>query len=136
MKKAVITSGSFTEAGNFSGYSEQVEGGRLFIHSKQMEVLGYNKDSKIEFPLYATVTTKEITPWDEDNKPMVDANGNAIVVSRTQAGSVFKTKQEFVQALAEPQLIDLEVAKLVKDASKSAGLTEKEMESLIASSVI
>lgn len=130
MKKAVIQSGNFTEAGNFSGYADGI--GRVFIHGKQMEATGWKKNEDVKYPFYATIGTKTINPFDEDGKPMTNEDGSLKEVERVQALSVFTTREKLVSALAEPQLIDLEVTKLVKSQASSAGLTQKEVEALLA----
>lgn len=133
MQKYVIQSGSFTEAGNYSGYTANQ--GRIFLHKKQMEGLGWKTNEEVKFPFYVIGGEKTINPFDENGKPMANEDGSLVEVKRLQAFNAFKTRQELVAALAEPQLIDLEVAKLVKAEATTAGLTSKEVESLLAASI-
>lgn len=136
MKTATINSGSFSEKGNFTGYSDNVEDGRLFIHAKQMESAGFSKDKEIKYPFYVSVTTRTINPFDENGEPLTNEDGSLKEVQRVQAGSVFATRERLVQALAEPQLINLEVAKLVNATASTAGISEKQMQSLLGNILV
>lgn len=129
LRKRAIISGNFTGNGNFSGYT--LEEGRVFIHKKQMEQLGWTKDADVKYPFYAVVTDQEITPFDENGKEQVDSEGNPVKVLRTQAKSAFKTKAELVQAFVDSASLDIEITTGIKAAATTAQLNDKELALLL-----
>jgi hypothetical protein len=121
-----IRSGSFTAAGNFTGYT--VAGERIHIPARQMETAGYNKDNMPKFPFY--------TVSGERTFNVLDENGNATEekFTREQAGSIFATKDEAIEAYNESFLLDIEAKASLKRAATEAGLAES-LNAIIEASV-
>ncbi len=127
MKSTKILSGKFAngegQKGNFTGYN--AKGQRIFIHKAQMEALGWAKDADVQ-PFYALVDEKDIQTR--------DANGELtdVLVKRLQALSVFKTQEELVDALNADAKIEVAAALDLKATASSAGLTDTQLNSLLA----
>lgn len=123
MNTVTIVSGNFSKSGNnFTGYN--AVGERIHVPMRQMENLGYNKDSKVEFPLYAVVVEREFNTLGADGKPTDET------FKRLQAGSLFKTKAELIEAANADKVLAIETkSALVKQAS-TAGLSEEAINAL------
>ena len=121
-----IRSGSFTAAGNFTGYT--VAGERIHIPARQMEIAGYNKDTMPKFPFYCVSGERQFNVLDE--------NGNATEekFTREQAGSIFATKTEAIDAYNESLLLDIEAKASLKKAAADAGLADS-LTSIIEASI-
>ena len=127
-KNYVINNGSFTTAGNFSGYTALGE--RVHIFGRQMQALGWAKQEDVKFPFYAIGTMKEIGQLDANGKPLTDANGVALTTGRLTALSAFKTREEIKQAHADNALLDIEIAQEIRSQASSAGLSEQAVNAL------
>jgi hypothetical protein len=126
MKNYVINNGSFTAAGNFSGYTALGE--RVHIYSRQMESLGWSGNNDVAFPFYAIGALKEINNIDKD--------GAIISVDqRLTALSVFKTRQDITAAHTESAFLDVEIKKSISEEAAKVGLSESAIESLLAATV-
>lgn len=127
MKTTKILSGKFAngegQKGNFTGYN--ASGQRVFIHKAQMEALGWKTDADVK-PFYALVDEKDIQTR--------DANGELtdVLVKRLQALSVFKTEAELVDAVNSDAKIEIAVALDLKATATSAGLTDAQVNNLLA----
>ena len=120
MKKLIIVSGNWTEAGNFSGYD--VVGERVHIHKNMIEGLGFKKGDAVAFPLYCVGAERTFNVLDEEGNPTEEQ------FTRLQAGCLFKERGKLVEAIAASSLMDIEVAKFIKAEASSAGMTEAEIE--------
>lgn len=133
MKNVTILSGNFTGNGNFSGYNE--EGVRTHIPQRQMENMGWKKDGDVKYPFYALANEREFNVVDADNNSKLDADGNEIKFQRLQAGSIFKTVDEFIQAKNSSKLLDLKATVAYNTEVTSAGLSEKDVLALLEASI-
>lgn len=124
MLTVAILSGNFTGANNFSGYNAQ--GQRIHVPARQMENLGLNKDSKIDFPLYALVVEREFDELNENGEP------TGVKFKRQQAGSIFKTKAEMIAAANADKMLNIETAAALQSSAKAAGLTEDAVSALLS----
>lgn len=130
MKSTKILNGKFAngegQKGNFTGYN--AGGQRIFIHKAQMESLGYKTDADVK-PFFALVDSKDIQTR--------DANGELtdVLVKRLQALSCFKTQEELIEAVNSDAKIEIAVALDLKTTASSAGLTDAQMNSLLASAI-
>ena len=123
MKNYVINNGSFTAAGNFSGYTALGE--RVHIFARQMESLGWSSVDEVGFPFYAIGDVKQI-----DN---VDENGVVLSSSsRLTALSVFKSKNDIVNANAESAFLDVEIKQSISQQAAKVGLSQSAIDSLLA----
>lgn len=131
MKNYAITSGKFTGNGNFTGYNSVGE--RVHIHKAQMNSAGWKEDKDLagKFPFYAIGTVKQIGQLDENQQPKKNADGSPVLVDRLTATSIYTSKQALIDAQVDNLTLDLEVAKGVKEAGAKAGLTEKDLQSLV-----
>jgi hypothetical protein len=126
MKNYVINNGSFTAAGNFSGYTALGE--RVHIYGRQMDSLGWSGNNDVAFPFYVIGALKEINN--------IDANG--VVISTDQrltALSVFKTRQDITNAHTESAFLDVEIKKSIAEEASKVGLSETAIESLLSNSI-
>lgn len=124
MKTKTFTTGNFSTAGNFSGYT--ATGERFFVHKRQMDALGLDA-SNLTLPLYAIVDYKEINPRDEDGNILSDT-----VVQRAQALSVFKTMQELVAATNADFKLEAEIQRDRAIYAKDLGLSQSTVDALLA----
>jgi hypothetical protein len=126
MKNYVINNGSFTAAGNFSGYTALGE--RVHIFARQMESLGWSSVDEVGFPFYAIGDVKQI-----DN---VDENGAILSSSsRLTALSVFKSKNDIVNAHAESAFLDVEIKQSISQQAAKVGLSQSAIDSLLAATI-
>ena len=122
-KNYVINNGSFTGAGNFSGYTALGE--RVHIFKRQIEAMGWASNADVKFPFFAIGTMKPISQLDEA--------GNVVgTTERLTALSAFKTREEIKQAHADSALLDIEIQQEIKSQASSAGLTETAINNLLA----
>lgn len=118
----MLTRGSFSEKGNFSGYT--TKGVRIHIPALMMSELGYDKDKKPEFPLYACVVERTFDILNDEDKPTGET------FTRAQAGSIFKSKAEAIEAMNSDDLLALEAKAELYKGAKSFGLTEDTLKKL------
>ena len=133
MKNYVITSGSFTTNGNFSGYNALGE--RVHFHKRQMEALKWVKNEDVKYPFFAIGAVKQIGQLDENNEPKTNTDGSAVLVDRLTALSAFATKAELIAAHVDSSTIEIEIKGAIAGVAKSSGLNEKSIEMLLAASV-
>jgi hypothetical protein len=120
MTKFVINNGSFSNGGNFSGYT--AKGDRIHIFSRQMESLGITKgdDLKGKFPFYVLAEAKSYAGRvDADGKQILNADGTWGVKDRLTATAIFSTIESLGQAFVEEKTLDARIDKMVNDAVKS-----------------
>ncbi len=128
-KNYVITSGKFTDAGNFTGYNALGE--RLHIHKRQMEALKWEKDADVKTPFYAIGAEKEIGQLDAEGNPLM-AEGVPVLVTRLTALSIFKTKAELINAHVDANMLDVEIAQEFTTQATTAGLNEEAVKALLS----
>jgi hypothetical protein len=126
MKQTRILSGNFAgegSKGNFSGYN--AKGDRIFIHKRQMEALGFTSNENLVFPFFAIVGQKEIN--------LVDADGNITEdkTLRTQALSVFKTKEDMISAYNSDMEFEIEAKVSLGKTAKASGLSDEAVKALL-----
>ncbi len=126
MKNYVINNGSFTAAGNFSGYTALGE--RVHIYGRQMDSLGWSGNNDVVFPFYTIGALKEINNIDKDGT-IVSTD------QRLTALSVFKTRQDITSAHTESAFLDVEIKKSIAEEASKVGLSEAAIESLLAVSI-
>ena len=130
MKNYVINNGSFTKAGNFSGYTALGE--RVHIFGRQMNGLGWSTDADLKdnLPFYCIATVKDIEELDADGK-----STGVVVDKRLTALSVFKTREAIKQAHADSAFLDIEIKQEIQEKASEAGLTASAIEQLLAVSI-
>ena len=133
MKNYVITSGSFTEAGNFSGYNALGE--RVHFHKRQMEALKWVKNEDVKYPFFAIGDVKQIGQLDENNDPKLNADGTPVMINRLTALSAFATKAELIAAHTDNATLEIEIKSSIAGVAKSSGLNEKAIDALLAVAV-
>jgi hypothetical protein len=133
MKNYVITSGSFTSNGNFSGYNALGE--RVHFHKRQMEAMKWAKNEDVKYPFFAIGAVTQIGQLDENNEPKLNSDGSPVLVNRLTALSAFATKAELVAAHVDSATIDIEIKGAISVVAKSTGLNDKAVEALLAASI-
>lgn len=124
MQTVAIISGNFTGSNNFSGYNAL--GKRIHVPARQLENLGITKETKIQFPLYAVVTEREFDVLDDSGNPTGEK------FKREQAGSIFKTKEEMINAVNADKLLTIEAHADLQSKAKASNLTEDAMSALLS----
>ncbi len=130
MKNYAIQSGNFTQNGNFSGYT--AKGERVFIHKNQMESSGWKTKEDVKFPFFAIGAIKQIGQLKEDGTPKTKEDGSAVLVDRLQAMSVYKDQASLVAAHVAEATLNVAIAKEVATTAKASGLTEAQVNELLA----
>ena len=126
----MLVRGQFSEKGNFSGYNSK--GVRIHVPAVMMKELGYAKDAKdaegkpvkIEYPLYACVVERTFNVLNDEGEETDET------FTRAQAGSIFKTRQEAIDAMNSDDLLALEAKADLYKGAKSFGLTEETLKNL------
>lgn len=124
MQTVAILSGNFTGANNFSGYN--ASGKRIHIPARQLESLGITKESKIQYPLYATVVEREFDVLDDSGNPTGEK------FKREQAGSIFLNKADLINAVNADKVLALEAHADLQAKAKASNLTEDAMNALLS----
>jgi len=124
MKNLSINNGTFSAAGNFSGYN--TVGVRVHIYKRQMDAMGWTSVEDIEFPFYCIADNKTVQAQDENGAPVGEAS------ERLTALSIFKTKKEMTQAHVDNATLDMEIKKSIADEAAKVGLDQVSIESLMS----
>ncbi len=130
MNSYAIISGTFTAAGNFSGYTAM--GKRVHIFKRQMQALGLTADADVKFPLYAIAEIKTISKLDANRNPVVDEQGNPVTDQRLTATAVFADKAAITEACVEESTLTAEIKDSIAKAASSKGLTQSVVDQLVA----
>lgn len=125
-----LVRGQWSDKGNFSGYTSK--GVRIHVPSLMMGELGYAKDAKdaegkpvkIEYPLYACVVERTFNVLNDEGEETGET------FTRAQAGSIFKSRQEAIDAMNSDDLLALEAKADLYKSAKSFGLTEDTLKKL------
>jgi len=119
-----IQSGNFSEKGNFSGYN--AGGVRVHVSANTMKALGFDKAnvSTIQFPLYACVVERSFNTLNDSGEPTGET------FTRLQAGSIFKTKAELINAVNADKLLAVEAESELQKVAKSLNLTAEALVNL------
>ena len=130
MSTVAIQSGAFSKKGNFSGYN--ASGVRIHVSANNMKTLGFDSTNAttITYPLYACVVEREFNVVDENDKPVKDDDGEPKTFTRLQAGSIFKTKAELINAVNADKLLAVEAESELQKVAKSLNLTAEALVSL------
>lgn len=123
MKNLVINNGTFSAAGNFSGYNTL--GTRVHIYKRQMDAMGWSSVEDVEFPFYAIADIKTVQSTDDAGTPVGEAS------ERLTALSVFKSKTEMTQAHVDNATLDIEIKKSIADEAAKVGLDTVSIEALM-----
>jgi hypothetical protein len=127
MKNKVINNGSFTAAGNFSGYTALGE--RIHIYARQMAALGWSTNEDVEYPFYCIAKTTKMKELDGDGKE------TGMTSDRETAASVFKTREAITQAHTESATLDIEIKNSIAQEAAKVGLTAESIDSLLNAAV-
>jgi hypothetical protein len=124
MKNLSINNGTFSAAGNFSGYN--TVGVRVHIYKRQMDAMGWSSTEDVEFPFYVIADYKTVQSTDDAGTPVGDAS------ERLTALSVFKTKKDMTQAHVDNATLDIEIKKSIADEAAKVGLDTVSIEALMS----
>lgn len=130
MKNFVISSGSFSSNGNYSGRCAKALGladksGRIFIPKQQMESLGWTKDSDVKFPFVVLASEREYNKRDAQGA-LTDEK-----FTRLTSFAAYKTAEELTAVQVMEATLDINVNKAVKEAATAAGLSEAAITDLL-----
>ena len=124
MANLTINNGAFTSAGNFSGYT--AKGKRVHIYKRQMEALGWSTDKDVQFPFFCIAEIKQIQSVDEAGKPVGDPS------DRLTALSVFKERENLIEAHKEDALLDIEIKQAITEQATEVGLSKEAIDALLS----
>jgi len=118
----VINNGAFTKAGNFRGYT--ATGKDIHIFPRQLESIGINATTKIDFPLYAIATDKTYGARldSKTGLPVAYLDGSFTMTRRT-ALSVFKSRADIKSAISEERTLVMEIDHEVNEFAKALSFT-------------
>jgi hypothetical protein len=127
-----VQRGIISKQGNLTAYT--ATGKDFYIKGELLKSSFAITDlSKLTYPFYAIMDVKEYTELDKDRKPILDADGNEKKFLLKTAVSVFKTREELLQASIEDDVhSDIMIEKKAHFAQKmkSANLTTSDVLSL------
>lgn len=127
MKTIALQSGKFTAAGNFTG--KNAAGANYHVPAAIMESVGYTAASvekePIKFPLYAIVVERTFNTLDSEGNPTEET------FTRSQAGSVFKTKEAMIEAFTADRSLEIEATASLAKTAVASGLTEAQLSALL-----
>ena len=126
MRKTVLTSGSFTKAGNLTAYNKFGE--RVHISAKQAENMKLTSEN-LTFPLYAVIDERTFSTLDAEGNPTQET------FTRTQALSIFATNTDLVNAFVDEASLDVQIADGIRKASSAAGLSEESINQLVNATI-
>jgi len=131
----VITSGSFTEGGNFSGYNQEAK--RIHVAGRVMNNLGWTKASEVKYPFVVIAEEKTFNQLslekDEqgNRKPIFKADGvTPETFSRLTALSAFANKEALADAQCEVATIEGYLEQRLAQAKASVSLNSASVASL------
>lgn len=129
MQKTNILRGTWSAKGNFTG--KNISGERIFISESLMAEIDYKPgdDAKGFAVAYHTGTIPAV---DDNKQPILDEQGVPVMRARVEATAVFRTLDELTDAFAQEGQIDIDIKRKVMASAKSAGLTERAVESLLS----
>jgi hypothetical protein len=125
MKNYVINNGTFTSAGNFSGYTALGE--RVHIYGRQMASNNWEANEDVKFPFYCLAVEKEIEPFGADGKTPTGEK-----VKRLTATSVFITVEQLAEAKGATVLVEARVNNIIAKEAVAAGLSESTIADLLS----
>lgn len=123
----VITSGSFTEGGNFSGYNQEAK--RVHIAGRVMNNLGWTKASEVKYPFVVIAEEKTFNQLSKEKDaqgnrlPMFKADGvTPETFTRLTALSAFANKETLADAQCEVATIEGYLEQRLAQAKASVSL--------------
>jgi hypothetical protein len=120
IQKVVIVSGQWSTTGNFSGY-DVLGTERYHIPSRLMTTLGFKQNDVVTMPLFATVVKKSFPArLDANNNPIPNADGTFGIKDRPTVTSLFKTKQDGINAFVDATGFSRDVDAALKEAESAA----------------
>ena len=131
MKKFVINNGSFSNGGNFSGYT--AKGDRIHIFSRQMESLGITKGDNLKgkFPFYVLAEAKSYAGRvDADGKQILNADGTWGIKDRLTATAIFSTIESLGQAFVDDATLDARINQMINEAVSSYAVNSESVNAL------
>lgn len=133
MNNYIITSGDFTNAGNFSGYN--AKGIKIHFHKRQMDSLGFSKEKQPTYPFYCIAEVKTYNAKkDDQGNPIPFADGK-LTMERLTATSAFMNKSLLISAHAEESLLDREIEHEINKQASTRGLTSDSVAQLANASI-
>jgi len=133
MNNYIITSGDFTNAGNFSGYNAKSV--RIHFHKRQMDSLGFSKENPPTYPFYCIAETKTFDARKDDKGNPIPYSDGKFTMTRLSALSAFKDKSLLISAHAEESLLDKEIEHEINKIATTRGLTSDSVAQLANASI-
>ncbi len=131
MKSIKIVKANFTAAGN--AYFVDKAKDSYFCPKAVLVENGWTKSEDITFPLYCNVNTFTYNNVNPDTKEvLLNADGSASTFTRVDIIDAFKTAQELADDYADDFALDILKAQAVKSTAVSAGLSQLNVDALLA----
>lgn len=128
MQKFVISSGNFTPNG-FSGFTNK--GVRIHIFARQIESIGYTKDSVISYPFYCLAEKKDYDGrLDANKEKILNPDGSWGIKDRLTATAIFKTIEAMGQTFVDDATLEMRINQMVNQAVSSYAVTTESVVAL------
>ena len=127
MNYITITSGKFSDAGNFTASS--ILGKKIFVSKNLLESAGITP-ATIKYPLFGVWTEEMIGQRDPITRDLVkNPDGTFAQVSREGATALFLTKDAMQQACLDDDSLERDIKNALVEAS-TKGLSQKSVDAL------
>lgn len=128
MNYNIIVSGHFSKNGNFIGVNHKKE--KIHIYKNQMDSLNLRLIEDIKFPIFAFGNVKifdRLTgEFGDENREIITHNHEVKeTFNRLTASVVHKDFDSFINAFAEPIILNLDIIEHRRSIIENAGLTDK-----------
>jgi hypothetical protein len=145
MKNYIITSATFTGAGNVSAYN--TKGERVHIYARQLtnlgltkEMLGTDKEQGTkpitpDNPLFCIAEMKTFHARKDDKGEPIPFSDGTFSMKRLTATAVFTKKTQLISAHVEENLLEQEIQHETNKVASSRGLTSDSVAQLANASV-
>jgi len=133
MNNYIITSGDFTNAGNFTGYTSK--GIRIHFHKRQMDSLSFSKEKAPSYPFFCIAEEKTYNARKDDGGQPIPFEDGTTTMKRLTALSAFKDKSLLINAHAEESLLDREIEHEINKQASTRGLTSDSVAQLANASI-
>ena len=130
MKSIKIVKANFTPAGNAYFVDKAKES--YFCPKAVLVENGWTKSEDITFPLYCNVNTFTYNNVDADKNVILNADGTNSTFTRTDIIDAFTSAQALADDYADDFALDILKAQAVKSTAVSAGLSQVNVDALLA----
>jgi hypothetical protein len=135
-KQIIITSGSYAKSntGNFT--ARDSKGNQFFISASTMQAAGIAKDVMPVFPMFGFANTRMIGQFIAGTTdPLLDGEGNPVLVSRDEIASIFLDEVSFEKIANAEFSLATRLQAGRETIVKASGLSEESISMLLSASI-